>query len=242
MATLESRGYVATDDDITAIARTVLTAHDEAATGRASYLRTLIATTQSEMGVKPRMRASAKPTKLEQSQIDAQLASLEEVHKRFYELVFEAAEAAIPSGTKDRGIEVNRRTNFARTAMSIVRRFVRAGNDLTVVVPARATRDSLRVADTTIRTVPTSSLKRKAEAQSKALMATVIGLADADRKVALEELTLLLNQVTDQMMRLGVTPTKDASQATEESRPLRVGKSLFIPTASQVLAQHARPA
>ena len=86
-------------------------------------------------------------------------------------------------------------------------------------------------------------LKARVERQSKQFIASCMSLADTDKAAAIEELQLALSQISTQLVSLGMLATKNAAQALAEHRPLQVGKlkTLFMPTASQVIAQRARP-
>jgi len=236
---IESKGYVAADSDVEHVAQTIIQAAQAHEAGRGNYLRMLIATTQQALGVEPRKRQSGKQPKLDEDGIAKQLNALSDVHERFYAVVTKVVSAAVPTG-KDRALEINRKTNFARTAMSVVRRWIKAGNDLTALVPKAVTKAQLAVAATP-RAISAQALATKAERESKSLMATILGLVDADKGKAVEELQLLLGQITTQLVTLGVAATKDAAASYAEQRPLRIGKMLFAPTATQVIEQRSRP-
>lgn len=237
--TLEQKGFVATVEDVASVVESVLTANAEADAGRLSYLKILIATTQNELGGKPRVHAG-KAAKLKVEGIAVQLKALAAVNDRFYPVVTRVVLASIVPGTKDKGLEANRRTNFARTALSAVRLFIAAGNDITAVGLKTVTKASLAVRRTP-KPPSGTKIKARAEAQSKTLVATLMELADADKAAAIEELQLLMGQVATQLVSLGVAATKDAAQAMSEHRPYRIGKMLFAPTDTQLVRQQARP-
>lgn len=216
------------DQDVTAIAQAIFRAADDATLGRTTYLRTLLSATQAELG----KRGQEQPV---------QLAALKTVHERFYVLVMDAAEPFVPKGTKDRAVALHARANFARTSLSALRGHVRAGGDLATLSAAKVTKASLRVRAGPARPLTARRWKIRAEAQSKALVATIMGLADADKAAAIDEIQLVLGQLTSQLVSLGVVSTKDAIESVGERRPLRIGKTLFVPTATQVLQQRARP-
>lgn len=132
---LESKHYIATPADIATLTRAYSEAIDASSNVRGHYFRALIATTQAELGSKPRQRsAEASPT-LEAEGIRTQLAAVDAVHERFYAVVLDTV-----NGNAD---ERNRRSNFARSAVSTVRAYVRAGFDITLVAAARATKAAL---------------------------------------------------------------------------------------------------
>lgn len=230
--TLESRGYVATDGDIHNLAAGLLEALSSADGSRRSYLRALIGTTQNELGAPARQRAVSHASKIKDEDVRAQhLAALEAVHERFYSIVMKvtADKLQVPEGRK-KGDELNRRTNFARTAMYAIRSWMRAGNDITSLVAAKVTKGALAVDGKRKRRLSTSRLSTRAERQSKQLLVTMKTLASTDREAAITEIRELVSRLASQLSELGVTATKDARQAVAEMRPFRVGGSTFMPT------------
>jgi hypothetical protein len=224
-ATLESKGFVATDSDVEALANAVLSAVEVTDNGRRSYLRTLVATTQKALGAEPRQR-QGKPAKLDAAAVTLQMEALDATHRRFYTIVLRVAGENVPPNTKDRALEINRRTNFARTAMSAIRRWVRAGNDLTALAAKSVSKASLAVEGSRKPVVP-KALKAKAERLAKGLLSSLMALADADRAAAVDEMQTLMGQLADQLSEMGVK--------------LKKGALPFSPTETQVLRQQARP-
>lgn len=218
-----------TEQQVAEIAQSIFSAQSSIDTGRVSYLRTLIAATQDELNNK---RGEPQAT---------QLKALSAVHERFYEIILKAAQSFVPKTQKDRAIALHARANFARTALSAVRAHIRAGEDIATLNAAKATKATLSRPPERIKPLSVKRWKLRAEAQSKALVSTLIGLADADKAAAVEEMQLVLGQLTSQLMAMGVLATKDAAQSIGEHRPLRIGKTLFVPTDTQVLRQRAVP-
>lgn len=216
-----------TDNEITSIAHSIFESNNKAEAGRTTYLRTLIDATKEELGKR------GEPPK-------TQLAALQRVHERFYLLILKAAGEFVPKTQKDRSIELHRRANFARTALGAVRGHIKAGEDIAALNTAKLTKRQLAKPKPTIKPVSVKRWKARAEGQSKALIATLMGLGDADKAAAVEEMQIILGQLGTQLVSMGVLATKDAAQALSEHRPLRVGKTLFMPTQTQVLQQQAR--
>lgn len=239
--TVESKDFVADENDIASIAQSVFDAINTGEAGQRTYLKSLVATTQKELGAKPRIRSGTTKTKLDDAGIEVQLKALMTVHEKFYVVVVRVAGESIAPGTKDKALEVNRRTNFARTALYAVSKYVRAGHDITEIGVQSVTKASLAVAAPKSQPPKLRVLVRRAEAQSKQLVATLMALADTDREAAVQEMQLVLGQLTDQLVSMGVAATKDAALSVEQHRPLRIGKTLFMPTDTQVLRQQARP-
>lgn len=218
-----------TDKTITEIAESILIAQRDGDAGRVTYLRAVIQATQEELGGKKGQDAKI------------QLVALAAVHERFYEIVLEAAQPFVPKTQKDRPVELHRRVNFARTAVSALRGHVRAGGDLVALSPAKATKRSLLKRSGAPRALTPKRWHARAETQSKALVATLMGLADVDKAAAIEEIQLVLGQLATQLVSMGVVATKDAMQSVGEHRPLKIGKTLFMPTQTQVIQQMAKP-
>ena len=190
---------------------------------------------------KPKMR-QGRPAKLDEATTLKQTEVLEATHTRFYAIIVRETASLIPAG-KERATELNKRTAYARVAVSRLRSYAKSGGDLTALVPARVTRDTIRVKSATPRAVSSGRLKQRAERESKSLMATLIGLADTDKASAVSEMQLLIGQLANQLVQLGVaTSTKDVEQAARDHIPLRVGRTLFIPTESQVIRAKEMPA
>src|SRR5215813_305097 len=124
-----TKNYVATPGEIATLARHYFSAQDTLLTGRTTYLRALVATTQERL-----KQTSGEP-----------LACLENVHERFYAAVLKEAQDATPVRLKDRPLVVNRKTNFARSSMSAVRTWVRQGGDLAKLKPHTLTKAALAV-------------------------------------------------------------------------------------------------
>lgn len=216
------------DKEISAVATSIFNSIKSIDVGRVSYLRMLIDATQDVIGKKAEPAAT-------------QLAALQSVHERFYEIILTAAQPFVPRTQKDRAVELHRRANFARTALSAVRGHIRAGEDIYQVNAQKVTKAALAKPKAKPPKVSVKRWKERAETQSKALIATLMGLSDADKAAAITEMQLVLGQLTHQLVAMGVNVTKDADLAAVEHRPFKHGKVLFMPTDTQVTRQIARP-
>lgn len=210
-----------TDKQIASTAEAILASLDKASSGRTDYLRMLTVAVQDALGKKKGQEAAV------------QLATLRAEHDRFYAVVITSAEAFVPKGTKDRSIELHRRANFARTAASALRGHVRAGGDIAALSPAKVTKGALAAREGPPRVPTPARLKTEAERKSKSLIATLMGLADADHSAAVEEMQLVIAQLTAQLESIGAQPKRGAAA--------KVPPMVFSPTASQVLRSQARP-
>lgn len=211
-----------TDASVSTIATSILESNQHAATGRTEYLRSLIAATQEALGYKKGQDAIT------------QLNALNAQHARFYDIVLEAAGHLVPKGTKDRSTEVHRLCNFARTTLSAIRGHVRAGQDVAALNPAKVTKGALAVREGPQRALTPRRWRARAESQSKALMAAIIGLADADKAAAVDEIKVIMDQLNAQLLEL-------VGEPTAQKRPRGRPKTVFIPTETQVIRQRANP-
>lgn len=249
-AKLEHASYVATAADIKALTVEQLTAMTTSVRSRVTYLRALIATTQDKLGLSPRVRQQGHPPKMAPEEQAKQLQALEEVHTEFYAAVLEGIEETPLSeeekpttGRVTANAIKTRRATFARTAMSAVRTWVRAGRSLAAIAASKVTKAALTIHTGTKRrrAVSPKRLVSRVERQSKDLIASLLELTETDKDAAVKEYQTLMDILSDQMVKLSQPATRDAAQAVAEHRPLKVKGTIFVPTATHVLRQQARP-
>jgi hypothetical protein len=250
-AKLEHNSFVATAADIEALTKEQLVATATSVRSKVTYLRALIATTQDKLGLAPRVRqGKGAPVKLKPEEIVVQLAALEEVHANFYTAVLKAiddtplTEDEKPKSGRTSAAAIKaRRATFARTAMSTVRTWIKAGRSLAGIAPSRITKGALVIqhGQKKKRLSSPKRLLTRAEKQSKDLIATLLELSETDKESAVKEYQALVGVLSDQLAKLSVGATRDAAQAIAEHRPLRIKGTVFVPTATSVLRQQARP-
>lgn len=212
---IESKGYLATPADIGALTKAILAGQSAAEHGKGTYLKSLVAVTTEELGAPARAHAMKAP-RLKAEGVVLQLTALEAVHKRFYEAVVAAASEHLPPGKSGRAKELNRRTNFARSAFSTVRGYIKAGNDVTALVAARVVKAALAV-PRQVRAMTPKRLKTRVEKQAKDLVSTLIALGERDQRTAAAELETLMGQLTDQLAVItGVKPTAQWKALTKD--------------------------
>lgn len=227
---IETKQYIATVDDIRKLVRQGVNAEQGLASTRGLYFRTLIGTCQAELGADT-----------------DQLKALKALHKRFYPVVLEAvttpdiaaANHIAPEEKRRRALERNRRSNFARSAMGTIRRWLQvSGHDLRTLKPAKASKAQLE-ADTPKKAGSRKMVPEKAQERVRVVLERMLtmtrALADAAPEVARETLNEALNRIGQELFAGAVTPTTNPVVSTQERRPLRVGKAVFWPTESQIL-------
>lgn len=243
MTTLEQRHYVATDADMESSVVTLAAAITSADTERNVYLKALIGTTRDKLGLPPRER-SGKPAKLSDEDTEKQLEALKSVHERLYAVVTRKWSELIPRG-KGHATILNKRTNYARTNYSVLRRWVAAGKDIGAIAPAKATKRDfvLQTGQKRSRAVSPTVLRKRVERQATELVKAVLALGEADKATATSELELLVGQLTQQLIELTGKPTTDLQLAAEQHRPFKAKGSsvVFMPTQSQVIRQTSNP-
>lgn len=219
--TLESKSYVAQDEDIAALTQSLVDAQSTLGNGNTTYLRALIATAQQALGAQPRVRAG-KIKKLDEASIAAHLAALTTVHDRFYAVVLRVCGADKPTQR-----ELNRRSNFARTAVYALRVWVKAGNDMTALAAARTSKVMLRVVGRRhVRPLSVKRLMSRAEKQSKACVSALLALGQEHPAEAAQELELLMAQLTDQLGAI-----------TGAGKPAKAVRKRFEASKTQVLSK-----
>lgn len=199
---LENKNYVATAADIESLTRAVVEAAQTGAEGRASYLRALIATTQVRLKAAPRRRQAAIP-KLSAADTEVQLAALDAVHAHFYEHVKKAVRETLLAHGVRTAIDENRRTNFARSSMSVARRWVKAGNDITSLVAGRTSKAMLAVAPR--KKASARILTNRFSRFSHKLKPVAIALFAADHNTGRVEWEKFKEEI-DNIMRAKTTP------------------------------------
>lgn len=190
---LESRKYLASVTDIEQITREVLQAQAAGSSGRASYLKSLVAVTRQERGITA-IRKHTQPIGHEERSL--QIDALEAVHAKFYAIV-------IRTIGKCPALELNRKSNFARSAKSTLRSWIKAGNDIGALDPAKVTKRMLAV-ETRKRRIPSTHILTKRAKRYLSYFDDVVSkMADADRSTAAETIGFAVEHLQAELARLG---------------------------------------
>ena len=175
-----------TDGGILRMVKDVLARDSASREGQSTYLRTLVAGVQVELGGKPVFGPVRGRVKV--VTVDEALAAMSIVNGRFYGFVLEAVNAESPDATAR---ERNAKSGFARSAASTLRAAIRAGlNPLTVTLPS-ATKEGLRQWTAQHRPdkeKPTiTDAARKAKALIKRLAEILEPMSGAEKATILEQ-------------------------------------------------------
>lgn len=203
---IESKGYVASANDIEALVTQRCEAGNYVADSRQTYLRALIGTTQHKLGINPKgVRTNAAADK---ETIQAHALALEETHTIFYEAVQRAAKAAAihSDDVRPKADIVASRIVFARSAYSTVRSWLIRGNHpLNAVIAAKATKRSLfeatpkRAGSGRPPTIKADSVLK----QGKDMLEKIVIAGKADKDKAIGVLHDLINMLSHGFDDLG---------------------------------------
>lgn len=233
---IENKKYVASVEDIRKLTRENVNAEQSLASTRKLYFQALVGTTCAEL-------PSGKDSK-------EQAIALRAVHDRFYVGVLEVINAKDSprlgaKQRKRRTAERNAKSNFARSAFGTIRRWLLAGHDLATLNPATLTEQQLR------KETPIAATRRKANTKQaqKRVGSLVEKILTQARQLAntnpVEARAVLDGVVTRMMKELtagadSVAPTSDASVASKERIPLKIGKDIFWPAVAPDMLRFQR--
>jgi hypothetical protein len=237
---MSKQNFIGTEASVRQMVRTAL--HGDAI--QQTYLRTLVGTVIAELGAEARTNAATgrRPKLSDEDQVK-QLAAADAVYARWEPIIEDEVERSLTADNipaKERATVKNRRTNIYRTAIYTVRRYIKAGKDITAVPPAKASKSAMKV-DTTARPTTPRRLKGRVERRSKAFMAAVLELSESDPQAAVSEIDTLIGQLATQLASLGVEAVRSPAKAVTQHKPLKVGSTVFLPSESAILRQRASP-
>jgi hypothetical protein len=188
--TIESKNFIASEKDIETLAGEILDADQTAASRRGIYLKAAVATFQAEVKSPPRQR-NVDAKRLTSAEIEEHLKVFEDIATRFHAAVMRVAEATVPAPD---ALLLRRRTTFSRSALSTIRGYIRAGNDLRAVAAHKVTKGALAT-PMRKRKPSVDQLGRRAGNLASELQKIAKRLVATDRAVALELLRPMLQQL-----------------------------------------------
>lgn len=232
---------VTTDEQIQKVVDQHITSLGGVSEAKEMYLRYLWGTAQHELGVTSGVRGKA--VRIDGEGKSRELAAVAAVHERFYKLARSRVhDRCVAEGFKGKALadESNRRSNYWRTCVYAIRAYIRAGYSIASLPPQRVSKSTINVP--VVAKIPTPGrLTKRVEKASKAFVAQLLALVEVDKDKAAQELDILLGQLAAQRAALGGPPSRDAKVAAAEHKPFRMGSTVFMPTATQVLRQMERP-
>jgi hypothetical protein len=236
---IEKANYCVSLEVVKNLATEHLTAAQTVQQTHGAYFRILLALTQKEICGKPTLRARSKVASPSEDELGQHLEAFEKVNGLLYAGVLEAVRssdvAANPRlGTDEenrRAKERNRRSNFARSAASTLRTFIkRGGNVLRLAVPS-ATKNA--VGAMTPEAEPTAESEDRARKRvirdAERIVKRMEVLAAEDKSQAAGLLQVVMSTLGAALGRIGPKATTKPSVAFEEHRPLKTRLGTFYP-------------
>jgi len=231
-ATLARKHFVATEAEVESLAQEQYRGADIAAQGASTYLRVLVAGCQAKVGRARRGLALRK---------DAQLEVINAVHERFYAAVLRGVTTpeiehdpnVDPKEQRRRTLERNRRSAFARSAVSTLRLFVNGGGDIRALSVEVVTKTQLR--KDVAPPEPTDKVERQIQRAEGALLRAIERRARASPEAAAEDIGRImedLQKTLDALNGEAETAPAEAPQAPPPrqdtgARRTRVGVPLL---------------
>jgi hypothetical protein len=216
-AALEAAGYLATDEQLSALAQEYAVGLGAISGVRLSYLRILVARTRQAAGRQLKKLTTSQTRKLAQ-----------ETHDKLYAVVLAAITTPDLSvddklSTEERSrraMERNRRSNFARTAKHALDTYIDAGGKLAALDPKTVTKESLRRRDRPDDRGSARRLVRSATRSAERVVKLVAQLAEEDRRAARRLISTLMEQLE---------PLQMATAKPLTRRPVRRGEMTLHP-------------
>lgn len=222
MTTIEKKHYIATPHDIELLATMVFEADSTLATGRTTYLRALVATVQSDLGVEARLR-NGKQVKVSEEERTVHMKAFEVVSAKFMDAVNKAARLARAGATAQ---DLQSMTGFARSASSTLRGFIRASYDVRLLAAHTATKAALAVPRTR-RTLTSTAIRRRVLRMQEDVVQAATNMHALNSAQARELFEPLLAAVAH-AIGLDARPAKSADVAESEDRAWATKTGVFV--------------
>lgn len=218
LAKLQKGHWVATEADVETLAHERYANALVVANTDGTYLRVALVAAQAKLG-KPRGRG-VKPN------AEAQLSVLTAVHTLFYAAVLRGvttAEVAVEPNLdvqeqRTRSLARNSRSAFARSAMSTLTGYVRAGGDLRTLDPDTVTKRGLRAAFAPKASDSGDRIERQIANATGALVKAVTSRARDNPDKAREEVEAVMDELQKVLDSLG---NGEGEVETEAETPAR---------------------
>lgn len=231
---LVKAGFLATDKQVEQLAGKYLSGLQSQDAVKGTYLKVLVAGTIKAVPVNAK---TPNPSEV--------LKFLDETHEHYYAAVLRGVNT---SDVRDddkleqaertlRSLERNRRSNFARSAKSLLVTYVKASGDLFALKPESVTKQELQAYITAMRErihESPETLEHKANLASDRTEELVRQLADNDEDAAIKVIQTAMNKLAGLLAELGKKSTRKTIVAVKEHRPLQLDEGLFWPMAGAV--------
>lgn len=236
-AAVASKHYVATLDDVEALARSNRDGQQAVNASAATYLRVLVASVQFALGMQT-PRVAAARGKQSEPDMDADAATLGTVHAQLYEAVMRAVvtdDIADSPGLRQaektrRSLERNRRSTFARTAKASLSAFIRAGGNVRSLVVTTVTKQTLR-AYTQDQAEPVEKLSpaQVAARLSAEIVRRITAIREDNAVIADAALQQVACDLAELASVWNVKSTTSPAKAVAQHIPLRTTEGVFWP-------------
>lgn len=212
LSKIERAHFMASEADIEAMARARHEGEEYGSRAAGTYLKILVALTAAQIGggtAHLSRRRGRHAASLNVEEVAAHMAALDTVNTSTYAAVLRAVvtpdiekvEGLSPEVAAYRALERNRRTNYARTALTALRLFVAAGRDVRDLDVATVTKDALRATAERYapptHTVTAGRLVRSAERAGARIVEEALELASVDQAQAEKLLAALMASLQD---------------------------------------------
>lgn len=209
---IERAHFMASEADIETMARARQEGDEFGQRVNGTYLRILVALTAAQIGPNTALlsrRRGRHASSLNVEEVTAHMAALDTVNTSAYSAVLRAVvtpeiekvEGLAPEQAAYRALERNRRTNYARTALTALRQYVAAGRDIRDLDVATVTKEALRATAERYAPPPQSvtagRLLRAAERAGARIVEEALELASVDQAQAEQLLASLMANLQD---------------------------------------------
>ncbi len=235
---IEKANYQASYEDVEKMAREQFDATQLSNKTGTTYFRVLLAGVQSALLGKPVLRVGRGS--LSALDTPKHLETFEDVNALLYAAVsrgtltpdVEQSDSLSTDENNRRAIERNRRNNFARTAASTLRKFIRGGGDVRRIAVPNASKSA--VAGMTQNTPgkrrsPEETARIRVKRAATKLAGVIEELASQDKKLAAAALQDSMADVTKLIARLAGRPTDKPEVAILDHRLFKTDEGTFWP-------------
>lgn len=234
IANIEKNNYLATPEAIEQMARDQYAAAESQNRIATTYFRVLIATTQAQLLGKPVLRVRVSGAGLDTM---AQLKVFEEVNEGLYHAVLrgittpdlEHQDNLSAAEKSRRAKERNRRSTFARSAASTLRKYIKTGGDLRRLSIVSVTKNGLTASLPASGAPAEGQAQRRARRAATTLLTVVEGLAADDRGQATQLIQEAMDSLAATAARLAGRPTDKPAKAVADHRMLTTPAGMFWP-------------